>query len=51
MQRSRGKQYNGKEEISSRKLELSMEHFMQVFSCTIKDRSNKDPTEAEDIEK
>ena len=38
-------------EISSRKLELSMEHFMQVFSCTIKDRSNKDPTEAEDIEK
>ena len=36
-------------EISSRKLEIPREHFMQMGS--IKDRNSKDLTEAEDIKK
>ena len=36
-------------EISSRKLELPREHFMQMGS--IKDRNGMDLTEAEDIKK
>ena len=36
-------------EVSSRKLEISREHFMQMG--TIKDRNGMDLTEAEDIKK
>ena len=36
-------------EISSRKLEIPREHFMQIG--TIKDRNSMDLTEAEDIKK
>ena len=37
-------------EISSRKLEILREHFMQRW-CTIKDRNDMDLTEAEDMKK
>ena len=49
MERNRVKQYNGKKEISSRKLEIQGN-----ISCkdgTIKDRNSIDLTEAEDIKK
>ena len=38
-------------EISSRKLEIPREHFMQRFISSIKDRNGMDLTEAEDIKK
>ena len=38
-------------EISSRKLEIPREHFMQGGRGTIKDRNGMDLTEAEDIKK
>ena len=50
MQRNRGKQWNGKVEISSRKLEIPREHFIAKMG-TIKDRNGRDLTEAEDIKK
>ena len=50
MQRNRGKRYNGKDEISSRKLEITKGTFHAKMG-TIKDRNGKDLTEAEDIKK
>ena len=47
MQRNRGKEQNGKDEISSRKLEISFHSKMG----SIKDRNGTDLTEAEDIKK
>ena len=38
-------------EISSRKLEISREHFMQRWMGSIKDRNDMNLTEAEDIKK
>ena len=40
----------GNTEISSRKLEIPREHFMQRWA-TVKDRNGMDLTEAEDIKK
>ena len=50
MQRNRGKRYNGKDEISSRKLEITKGTFHAKMG-TIKDRNGKDLTEAEVIKK
>ena len=50
MQRYRVKQQNGRDEISSRKLQLSREYFLQEMG-TIKDGNDKDLTEAEEIKK
>ena len=52
MQRNRGKKKTEKERlaISSRKLEIPREHFMQRWG-SIKDRNGLDLTEAEDIKK
>ena len=47
MQRNRGKEQNGKDEISSRKLEISFHSKMG----SIKDRNGTDLIEAEDIQK
>ena len=50
MQRNRGRKLEWERlEISSRKLEIPREHFMQRWS--IKDRNGMDLTEAEDIKK
>ena len=50
MQRYRGKQQNGKDKISSRKLKIPREHFMQRWAQK-KDRNVMDLTEADDIKK
>ena len=50
MQRNRGKQQNGKDEISSRKLEINQGTFHAKMS-SIKDRNGMDLTEAEDVKK
>ena len=51
MQRNRKKKKEwGRLEISSRKLEIPREHFMQRWA-PIKDRNGMDLTEAEDIKK
>ena len=47
MQRNRGTIERERLKISSRKLEIPREHFMQMG--TIKDRNGMDLTEAEDI--
>ena len=49
MQRNRGKQQNGKDEISSRKLDTKGTFHAKMGS--IKDRNGMDLTEAEDIKK
>ena len=51
MQRNRRKKTEWERlEISSRKLEIPREHFMQTWG-SIKDRNGMDLTEAEDIKK